>query len=214
MSLPSPGQSNTSPAARNNGSVAASNALITGPIRRRCTNQRREPGSQMAPARRRYPRQRSRSALIGTPCNGTATEPRARRLCQPRRARRKQQFPGGDTLCTTPPNESPRCRQSHGRSAGHSFAAARRTSSRNSASAASPRRWCSSGFISGTGPNRLDRGFRTVTTRDFSGFPAGLGFGLRHSQQYLAFLHLHGAQSVRRILAQPLSSDLHALIAA
>jgi hypothetical protein len=40
---------------------------------------------------------------------------------------------------------------------------ARRTSSRNSATAASPRCWCSSGVMSGTAPNRPRRGFFAVT---------------------------------------------------
>jgi hypothetical protein len=37
--------------ARNNGSVARSSDRITGPIRRRCTSHRRDPGSHTAPAR-------------------------------------------------------------------------------------------------------------------------------------------------------------------
>jgi hypothetical protein len=41
---PLPPQSTTSPAARNNGSVARSSALMKGPIRRRCTSHR-DPGS-------------------------------------------------------------------------------------------------------------------------------------------------------------------------
>jgi len=48
-----PGQSNGIPASRNSGSVACSSARITGPMRRRWTNQRREPGSHTPPARRR-----------------------------------------------------------------------------------------------------------------------------------------------------------------
>ena len=42
---------------------------------------------------------------------------------------------------------------------------ARRTSSRNNSTAASPRCWCSSGIIAGTSGNRLALGFRAVTMR-------------------------------------------------
>jgi hypothetical protein len=45
-----PAQSSTTPARRNSGSVARSKARMTGPMRRRCTSHRRDPGSQMAPA--------------------------------------------------------------------------------------------------------------------------------------------------------------------
>ena len=62
-------------------------------------------------------------------------------------------------------------------SSGQASSAARvtlRFISRNSASAASPRRWCSSGVTSGTSL-RHDRGFRAVTIADLRAAVGGLG---------------------------------------